>query len=406
MGKAKDVSNRSVAGWYLFMPGIGHARHWQGEPLPAPSVEDLDKIKLGAFLKDFAGAFLDEVTRAGGLRLSSLWCGGRVRALLAPRTPRWLESITEKKAELENLEQTAREWAPERYAQVASEWQRFRPAGHMLVMEAQPVYLGDEEAQMQADANEMFRDGYGDSGVQPQLTEATEPAADDPDRWYVIIGWLKLAGLDGFRCAERDGLNSNAEEVGLAGTAEAESPDRQRAQVLVKIHQSVAPELSTGAWFDLKDVRRACAQGGKWHERFTGVERLGSHLNFLWCNVPIGIVGPYFLPRVKGIVARLSEGRHTYRQAIAESAKELGVEVRSLMLFFRVQSPSLAEHGNNEPKRLREWFENATRGISPLCDLYWEDSWGGEGPLARIAHPERWRRDIICDGHWLGESPI
>jgi hypothetical protein len=368
-------------------------------------VEDLDRTKLGPFLKNFAGAFLDDVTRAGALQFNSLWCDGPVRTLLAPKTPTWLKAIAERKSQLENLEQTVREWAPEHFTEVASEWQRFRPAGHMLVIEAQPVYLRGEEAEMQADANEMFREAYGDSSVQSQLIEATEPVANDQDRWYVIIGWLKLAGLDGFWCAERDGLNSHAEEVSLRGTAEARSPDRQRAEVLVKIHCSVAPELSTGAWFDIEDVRRTWERqfilkaGGEWYERFTGVERLGSHLSFLWCNVCAGVKGPYFFPRVKGILARLSEGRRTYRQAIAEKAKELGVEVRSLMLVLEVRSPWLAEQDSDESERLRQWFAMATRGIprdsggkieGPLCELYWEDPWGGEGSLARIVHPERY----------------
>lgn len=405
MQKEKDMSKRSVAAWYLFMPGIGYARRWRGEPLAAPPMEDPGKAKLGGFLRDFAGVFLDEMTKAGALQFNSLWCGGRGRALLVPKTPSWLEAITEKKAQFENLEQTVRQWASERYAEVASEWQRFRPAGHMFVMEAQPAYLKGERDEMQAEANEIFRDAYGDTGPRPRLTEITEPAADDPDRWYVIIGSLKLAGLDRFRCVERDGLNSDAEEASLAGTAEAESPDRQRAEVLVKIHQSVAPEISTGAWFDLEDVHRAWARehevGGEWYERLTGVARLGSHLNFLWCNIPIGIKGPYFLPRVKGIVARLSEGRRTYRQAIAEKPKELGVEVRALMLIFEVRSPWLGQQGNDEPERLRRWLEKAKHGISPLCELYWEDPWGGEGPLALILHPGQWN---VADGYWLQES--
>ena len=83
--------------------------------------------------------------------------------------------------------------------------------------------------------------------------------------------------------------------------------------------------------------------------------------------------------RAKGIVHRLSEGRRTYRQAIAEKAKELGVEVRSLMLIFEIQSPCLGEQGNDEPERLRGWLEKAKHGISPLCEFYWEDDpWGGE----------------------------
>ena len=403
MERKEEASKDRHAAWYLFVPGIGYSRRWQGRPLAAPPVEDPGKAKLGGFLEDLAQHLLGEMRTAGSLHFRSLWCGGPCeRAFLAPKTRAWTKMITEKKSQLENLEQTVHEWAPERYAEVTSEWQRFRPGGHMLVIEARPVHLKGEQDEMQAEANEIFRDAYGDTGPQPRLSEITELATDGPDRWYVIIGSLKLAGLDRFRCGERDGLNSCAEEASLAGTAEAESPDRRRAQVLVKIHLSVAPEISTGAWFDLEDVRRAWAReretGGEWHERFTGVERLGSHLNFLWCNIPIGIKGPYFLPGVKGIVTRLSEGRRTYRQVIAERAKELGVEVRSLMLFFEVRSPWLGQQGSHEPERLRQYFAAATRGISPLCDLYWEDPWGGKAPSARIFRPGQWN---VADGYWL-----
>ena len=186
--KAKHVSNPSDAAWYVFTPGIGYARRWIGEPLAAPPVEDPDKAKLGALLGDFAGDFLDEMTGAGALRFSSLWCGGRTRALLAPKPRTWLEWITAKKRQFENLERTAQEWAVGRYAEVATEWQRFRPAGHMLVMEAQPVYLRDKEAEMQAEAREVFRDAYRQRDLRPELVEATEPTEDDPNRWYVIIG--------------------------------------------------------------------------------------------------------------------------------------------------------------------------------------------------------------------------
>ena len=194
----------------------------------------------------------------------------------------------------------------------------------------------------------------------------------------------------------------------MTGPPEAEAPDQKRAHVLVDIFESVALELSTGASFDLEDVRRASARqreiGGEWHQRFTDVARLGSHVNFLWCNVPIGIKGPYFLPRVTGIVSRLSEGRRTYHEAITKKAKELGVEVRSLMLIFEVRSPWLGQDDSDEPERLQHWFAQANRGVSPLCELYWEDPWGGEGPLARIVHPGQ-SPQFVCDGHWLGESP-
>jgi len=369
----KDTSNRSDGAWYLFIPGIGYPRHWQGEPLPAPPVEDSGKAKLSEFLEGFAGAFLDDIKRAGALPFRSLWCGGSCeRVFLAPKTQTWLEMIIEKKTQFENLEQTAHEWAPERYAEVALEWERFHPAGHMLVMEAIPVYLPGENAEMQAEAGEMFRCAYGDPGVQLQLTEITEPSADDPDRWYVIIGSLKLAGLDGFQCAEHDCLNSYEEEISLTKAAKAGSPGRQRAQVLVSIHKSLAPELSTGAWFDLEGVRQAWARGEKERERFTDVARLGSHLNLLWCSWTKGIKGPYFLPRAKGIVIRLSEGRRTYRQAIAEKAKELDAEVRSLMLIFEIRSPYLGEQGSDNSERLRGWMEKVKHGISPLCEFYWE----------------------------------
>ena len=405
--KAQHVSDPSDAAWYLVMPQIGYAKQWQGEPLAAPPVEDSDKAKLGELLGDFVDNFLDEMTGAGALRFSSLWCGGPIRALLVPKTLAWLEVITEKKRQFHNLEQTVREFAPEHYAELASHWQRLRPTGHILVIEGQSVYLPGEQAEMQTEAEEIFRDAYAHSALRPALTEITEPSEDDPDRWCVIIGWLKLAGLDGFWCAERDGLNSCAEEASLTGTPEAEAPDRKRAQVLVNIQQGAVPELSTGAWFDLEDVRRAWAHEintrGEWHERFTNVSRLGSHLNFLWCNVPIGIKGPYFLPRDTGIVSRLSEGRRTYREAIAEKAKELGVEVRSLMLICEVRSPWLGQDDSDEPERLQHWFAQAKRGVSPLCELYWEDPWGGTGPLARILHPGQYPQ-FVCDGRWLQES--
>jgi hypothetical protein len=401
MRKPGGGSDDRHSAWYWLFPGLGYARRWQGRSLPPPP-DDPGASDLGKLLGDFATAFRGDMIGAGILSLRSLWCEGprNQRAFAVPKTPSSLHRITDLKLQLENLEQTVRQWAPERCAAVASEWERLRPAGHMLALEATPVCLEGQQAEMQAEADEIFRDAYGDAGPRPRLTPIAEPIADDPDRWYVIIGSLKLAGLDGFHCSERDGLNSWFEEDSWEGTASDEAPDRKRAEVLVGIFEATAPELSTGAWFDLEGVHQAWAlereQGGEWHERFAGVARLGSHLNFLWCDGPIGIKGPYFLPKARGVVARLSDRRRSYRQAIAQKAKKESVDVRSLMLCFEVRSLRLGEQENDEPEALREWFAHATRGISLLNKLYWDAPWSVASGLALIRPPEyppEWKAD-------------
>ena len=418
MGDSRNHSDDRCSTWYVFVPAVGYARHWQGQPLPLPPRDDPDKARLGTFLKDFAAAFLDEVKEGGAIPFNRLWCGGDcARVFLAPPTPSPLEAITEKKAQLEDLERAARQFDPQRHAEVASAWQRFRPAGHMLVMEARPVCLPGERDEMQAEAEEMFREACGEGATCPALTELAEPAEDDPDRWYVIIGWLKLPGLDGVRCAEIDSLNWHPED-GL----EAKSPDRQRARALVRIFLEVAPEMSTGAWFDLDDVHRAWQReqdhGGRPEERFSGVARLGGHLNNFWCCGPKGIKGPYFLPRARGIAARLAKGRRSYRRAIAQRARQDGVEVRSLMLLLEVRSPWLGQGGSDEPEQLRQWFTAATRGRSLLNELYWEAPWDSYWPLPIIRRPYRvpdeagetaepaspppgWR---VAEGQWAADA--
>ena len=389
MEESRNGTDEQCSTWYVVVPAIGYAKQRQGEPLPLPPKEDPGKARLNSLLKDFAAAILDEAKEAGAIPFNRLWCGGDcTRVLLAPGTPGRLEAITEKKAQLKDLEQTVRQFAPQRYAEVASEWERFRPAAHMLVMEARPVFLPGEQAEMQAEADEMFGEACGDPALRPSLTELTEASEDDPDRWYVIIGWLKLAGLDGVRCAEIDSLNWHPED-GL----EAKSPDRQRAKGLVRIFLDVAPEMSTGAWFDLDDVHRAWQReqdhGGRPEERFIGVARLGGHLNNFWCCGPKGIKGPYFLPRAEGIAARLAEGRRSYRQAVAERAKQDGEQVRSLMLMLEVRSPWLGQAGSDEPQRLRQWFAAANRGSSLLSEVYWEAPWDSYSPLPIISRPHR-----------------
>ena len=125
----RNHSDDRCSTWYVFVPAVGYARHWQGQPLPLPPRDDPDKARLGTFLKDFAAAFLDEVKEGGAIPFNRLWCGGDcARVFLAPPTPSPLEAITEKKAQLEDLERAARQFDPQRHAEVASAWQRFRPA--------------------------------------------------------------------------------------------------------------------------------------------------------------------------------------------------------------------------------------------------------------------------------------
>jgi len=213
--------------------------------------------------------------------------------------------------------------------------------------------------------------------VEPGISREAE--RDDPDRWYVITGYLKTRGEEPIRVGCQD--TPNIGEWSDAGTLKEErdrvlkalnlaEPWKDLEGILVSL---LPPELSVGAWFETATVA-----GGS----IIGPNRLGCHMNDFWCfgtrfecsqgevsilpsfprGGPANIKGPYIIPRRKGVLQMLSERRLSLKEMVRAKAHERGLDaldIKPMVLIFEVKSTWLGQPDDKETAKIREWFSRA-----------------------------------------------
>jgi len=221
--------------------------------------------------------------------------------------------------------------------------------------------------------------------VEPGIDRSImEVEKDDPDRWYVITGYLKTKDEEPIR-AGTDWKNIGEwEDYGLQEKERnrvLKALDLARPPPLGPLLSSIVPELSIGAWFDTATVAEtkyeSDARAGIIGRKIIGPNRLGCHMNWFWCwdtkfeysrgelsILPLGCPkGPYMIPRRKGVLKILSERRLSLKEMVRVKSYEFGLDaldVKPLVLIFEVKSPWLGQPDDKEAAEIREWF-NKTR---------------------------------------------
>ncbi len=221
--------------------------------------------------------------------------------------------------------------------------------------------------------------------VEPVIDRSImESEKDDPDRWYVIAGYLKTKGEEPIRAGTDWENIGEWEDYGLLEKERnrlLKALDLGRPPPLGPLLSSIVPELSIGAWFDTATVAEMKyerdARAGIIGRKIIGPNRLGCHMNWFWCwdtkleysqgeasILPLGCPkGPYMIPKRKGVLKTLSERRLSLKEMVRVKGKEFGLDtlsIKPMVLIFEVKSPWLGQPDDKEAAVIRAWF-NKTR---------------------------------------------